>query len=458
MDAVVTDLDLLREYALRGSETAFTAVVERHLPLIYSAALRQVRDKHLAEEVTQVTFIILARKARDLRPGTNVTGWLYRTAHFAANGVLRAEHRRQKRERKAAQMNVTSEERPQDSVWDQIAPFLDEAMAQLRDKDRQAVLMRFFEGQSLAQVGTALGMSEDAARKRVSRGLEKLRGSLLRRGVAVPAAVIAAGISANSVHAAPVALLTSIVSATEVPTATATSLAATKSALKAMAWVKLKTAIAFGAGLVVIGGSVTALSTLAGGKALHFDAAAEFSRYANPSGTWSYGWCQPSSYSNPKPDGEFHLYESSGTRELEGVAAWTRDGGDPDIFFNATNKVLHPRGTMTLKPGQLGLHPGQAREFSIVRWTAPRAGVCRIKGYFEGISGFNGAPRATTDVMVRHKDLAWFYDGIGGRSQKKDFDLSPKVAAGDTIEFLVGDRMNDSGTDATALEVKIALE
>src|SRR5689334_20297923 len=113
MDAVVTDLDLLREYARCGSEAAFTALVERHLRLVYSAALRQVGDKQLAEEVTQVTFIILARKAGSLRPETNVSGWLYRTAHFAANSVLRTEYRRQQRERKAAQMNVTSEERPQ---------------------------------------------------------------------------------------------------------------------------------------------------------------------------------------------------------------------------------------------------------------------------------------------------------------------------------------------------------
>src|SRR5262245_45051654 len=129
MDALTTDLDLLREYAERHSEAAFTALVERHLGLIYSAALRQVRDPQLAEEVTQVTFMILARKARCLRPGTNLPGWLYCTAHFAANRILRTEYRRQQREQKAAQMNTISEEPVEESVWEQIALFLDEAMA-----------------------------------------------------------------------------------------------------------------------------------------------------------------------------------------------------------------------------------------------------------------------------------------------------------------------------------------
>lgn len=458
MDAVKPDLDLLREYAERHSEAAFTALVERHLGLIYSAALRQVRDPQLAEEVTQVTFVILARKARSLHTGTNLSGWLYRTAHFAANGVLRTEHRRKEREQKAAQMNTTSAGPAEESVWEQIAPFLDEAMTKLGDIDRQAMLLRFFENKSLAQVGTALGMSEEAARKRVSRGLEKLRGLLLKRGVAFPAAMIAAGISANSVQAAPAALVTSVVSAAQGSAAAASTLAATKAALKAMAWIKLKTAVGFGAGILLIGGAATMAVNLHGGKAAHFDAAAQFSRYLNPSGPWSYGWCQPTSYSNPKPEAELHLYEQSGTKDVEGVVAWTRDGGDPDVFFNTTDKVLHPRGTMTLQPKQLALHPGSAREFSVVRWTAPRAGVCRIKGCFEGISGFKGARPATTDLMIRHRNLALLYEGIGGQSQRQAFDLRPKVAAGETIEFLVGDRMSDSGTDATALELTITLE
>jgi RNA polymerase sigma factor (sigma-70 family) len=453
MDAVMTDFDLLGEYAERRSEAAFTALVERHVGLIYSAALRQVRDPQLAEEVTRATFIILARKARLLRRGTSLSGWLYRTTHFAANGALRTEHRRKQREQKAAEMDTTSAD---ESAWEQIAPCLDEAMAQLGDKDRQAMLLRFFENKSFGQVGMALGMSEEAARKRVARGLERLRGLLLGRGVALSAAVIAAGISANSVHAAPAALVTSAVSAVKGSAATASTLAITKATLKAMAWIKLKTAVGVGAGILLAAGAVTVATTLQGAKTEHFDAAAQFSRYLNPSGPWSYGWCQTTSYSNPKPEAELHLYEQSGTKDVEGVVAWTRNGGDPDVFFNATNKVLHPRGTMTLKPKQLALHPGPAREFSVVRWTAPRAGVCRIKGSFEGISGFNGAPPATTDLMIRHRNLALFYEGLGG--QRQAFDLRPKVAAGETIDFLVGDRNNDSGTDATALELKITLE
>src|SRR5215831_10156110 len=108
MNDSMNDFELLREYVERHSESAFTALVERHVGLVYSAALRQVSDRHAAEEVTQATFIILARKAPKLRRGINLSGWLYRTAHFAAKGLLRAERRRRQREQKAVQMETAS--------------------------------------------------------------------------------------------------------------------------------------------------------------------------------------------------------------------------------------------------------------------------------------------------------------------------------------------------------------
>jgi RNA polymerase sigma factor (sigma-70 family) len=144
----LTDSYLLREYVSRQSEEAFTALVERHVPLIYSAALRQVGDKQLAEEVTQIVFLILARKARTLRKGTIISGWLYRTARFAAADALKKQFRRQKREQEAVQMQSTLENH---AAWEEIAPLLDEAMARLGNTDRDAVLLRFFENKSLAE-------------------------------------------------------------------------------------------------------------------------------------------------------------------------------------------------------------------------------------------------------------------------------------------------------------------
>jgi RNA polymerase sigma factor (sigma-70 family) len=137
------DADLLSAYANRQSEEAFGVLVERYIALVHSAAWRQVHNPHLAEEVTQAAFTILAQKARGLNQRTVLSGWLCRTAHFVARNALKTEFRRQYRETEALMQSLVNE--PEDDVWQQFAPLLDEAVAQLNEADRDAVVLRFYE-------------------------------------------------------------------------------------------------------------------------------------------------------------------------------------------------------------------------------------------------------------------------------------------------------------------------
>jgi RNA polymerase sigma factor (sigma-70 family) len=158
------DMALLREYAARNSEAAFEALVSRRVGFVYSAALRQVRDPHLAEEIRQAVFIILAEKAGRISDKTILCGWLFKTTRFAALAQTRAAAKRQQRKQEAHMQSELQQTAP-DPFWEQMSPLLDEALAALGEKDRQAVLLRFFENKTLAEVGSHLGMGEDTARR-----------------------------------------------------------------------------------------------------------------------------------------------------------------------------------------------------------------------------------------------------------------------------------------------------
>ena len=251
------DLDLLREYARRNSEEAFATLVARHINLVYSVALRQARDPHLAEEITQAVFIILARKAASLGPKTILPGWLCRTARYASANALTIQRRRQRREQEAHLQSVLNESEP--SAWPQIAPLLDGAMEQLGQKDHDAVVLRFFEGKNFKEIGSALGASEDAAKMRVNRALEKLRKFFTKRGVVSTTAIIAGAISANSIQAAPMVLAKSVtaVAIAKGAAASGSTLILIKGALELMAWTKLKTATVVGVAVLLATGTAT---------------------------------------------------------------------------------------------------------------------------------------------------------------------------------------------------------
>ncbi|MGH7994149.1 MAG: RNA polymerase sigma factor, partial [Limisphaerales bacterium] len=235
------DMALLREFAERHSEAAFEELAKRRIGFVYSAALRQVREPHLAEDVTQAVFIILAQKAGNISDKTVLTGWLFKTTRFAVLAQIRAAARRQRQEKEVQMQTELQSElsaAASNPLWEEMSPLLDEALATLGEIDRQAVLLRFFENKSLAEVGSHLGTGEDTARKRVSRALEKLRRFFNRRGVPSTTAIIAKAISANSVNAVPAALAKSVTTIALAKGATTSASTSTliKGALKIMAW------------------------------------------------------------------------------------------------------------------------------------------------------------------------------------------------------------------------------
>jgi RNA polymerase sigma factor (sigma-70 family) len=264
------DLTLLREYATRHSEEAFAGLVARHINLVHSVALRRVRDPHLAEEITQAVFIILARKADSLDPKTILPGWLCRTARYASANALKIQRRRELRE-KEAQMQSTLNETGTET-WQQIAPLLDGALEQLGKKDHDAVVLRFFENRNFKEVGAALGASEDAAKMRVSRAVEKLRKFFSKQGVVSTSAIIAGALSAHSVQAAPAALVKSVtvVALAKGAGAGGSTLILINGALKLMAWTKVKTgAVACVAILLAVGTGVVVITSFDAYKAAH---------------------------------------------------------------------------------------------------------------------------------------------------------------------------------------------
>ena len=207
----MTDHELLRQYARTGSQEAFAELVSHHADWIYSAALRLVRRRDWAEDVTQAVFIVLSKRAEKV-PQSGLNRWLFKVMRYCASDILRGENRREKRERQAAIMNSEIRNSADDAKWDEISPVLEQSVAELREADRDAVLLRFYQQKSMAEVGQALGISEEAARKRVGRAVEALRTRMTMQGVVMPAAGAAiALLGERTTHAAPAGLGTSCI-------------------------------------------------------------------------------------------------------------------------------------------------------------------------------------------------------------------------------------------------------
>jgi RNA polymerase sigma factor (sigma-70 family) len=256
MRTSMDDWQLLQAYAKNRSEAAFAELVRLHLDWVFSVALRHVGDPHLAEDVVQSVFVLLARKARDLGPGTLVGGWLFRTTRLVAGHARRAEQRRKTREATACIMSQDTTSPDTDEIlWQQLAPHLDQAVAALSDADRSAILLRFYEKMPLRSVGERMGVSEEAAKKRVSRALEKLRDFLVRRGVKLSGISLAAILAEKTVQTASAALAGAVV---KISMAAASASASTllpqlaRETLRTWHWAKLKLAAGLAAGSLAL--------------------------------------------------------------------------------------------------------------------------------------------------------------------------------------------------------------
>ncbi len=217
------DAELLRGYARAQDDAAFAELVRRHVDLVFSAALRQLGgNRSLAEEVTQSVFTELARKASRLQQHPALSGWLYTTTRFMARTALRAEDRRVRRERTAHAMQDTPD-RPTPAAhdsdfepelsWSRIVGTLDEAMHELNDADRVALVLRHFENRPFGEIGQRLGLSPNTARMRVDRAVHKLRQRLARRGITSTSAALASVLGGNAIQAAPLGLSSVVASA-----------------------------------------------------------------------------------------------------------------------------------------------------------------------------------------------------------------------------------------------------
>jgi RNA polymerase sigma factor (sigma-70 family) len=207
------DDELLRQYVRHGSREALGEIARRYTDLVYSAARRHTRDAHLAEDVAQVVFMLLAQRARTISEPSRLVGWLYQTTYFTAANAMRMQRRRRRHEQACAAQrepimsgNDSSNHADESSHWADVAPVLDDAMAKLDRGARDLLLMRYFQNKSVRQVATETGLSLDAAQKRLSRATQRLRGLLRRRRVAVSAVGVATMLLARSVEPAPAAV------------------------------------------------------------------------------------------------------------------------------------------------------------------------------------------------------------------------------------------------------------
>lgn len=256
--------ELLYNFQRTGSADDFRLIVNRHVNAVYSHALRRMRDPGAAEDVTQAVFVLLSQKAVSLPQGVVLGAWLFRATQYACLSARRAAARRQRHEREAAEMRDAMQSQSTPEISD-LKEVLDDAIGGLSGKDREAVLMRYHEGHSMAEVGRRMGISEEAARKRLSRAVERLREILGHRGVAVESAALAVALEQAFTEQASVHLAGAIAAAASGTAAPSAGVAMIiKGTCKLILVQKIKVAATVVAGVLLAGAAVPATMQVMG--------------------------------------------------------------------------------------------------------------------------------------------------------------------------------------------------
>jgi RNA polymerase sigma factor (sigma-70 family) len=327
------DIELLQNHR-SGDESAFAEIVRRNLSWIYGAARRRLGDAHLAEDVVQAVFVLLDRKGPVFAADAAMACWLHRTTRYACEAAARTERRRAAREQKAAMMRPEAIDPSIDHDWQELAPMLDELIDRLSRGDREAIVLRYFKEMTIAEVAAELGLSPEAARKRIDRALERLRGWAQRRGNPISAQTLTTGLAGLVRPTPPVGLIATATTAATAPAGSAlgtTSAAIVKGAGIAMASTKITAAALVAVICVALGGAVCATVWMAssGGEGA-------VSNTAAPSQAPATLAAAGTAASPPTTPGQMFLTSAASLKVYSRIAPYNGirwHGNEPQVLF-----------------------------------------------------------------------------------------------------------------------------